>query len=769
MPTNLIVGASPVDPEATQGPYSVAGYWQLIVQNPRSGRQEVTWFRGSPTKLSSWSFADPFGAKEATFVFPGITYFDRIGEGDLDWCAKDSNISLYFNGTLPAGYPYQHNGKGYYSWEGFMTSFSFSAQGLSVTCKGAMYQLDNFLAKPEYLSRPLPYEYAIARQFYRQEKPSLRLGACQIVMPSWASAYVPPSKSTPNYLIPVYVKKGLKWTGLVTRSTGHWDKALTDYIQSLLSSMYTPYGRYTLDLLPGRVPRLFHQDFGLSVRANRTLVLDPASPGVNIGSLEQDFEQTFTTAYGQVRSASGLEYSGQEVYSDPVFATRTVYDPLAELRQTHVSYGRRSDWADRNIMVREQMLQMQDGLDTDTARDVATDHLARHADPGLTGEITLTSDPEFVTAVSYATGYPVVTASSTLSRYLIRPGMTVLIPGLLGNIEGVLLHISEVTCSETEVKLTLDSKNRDAMTVAEVRQRGRDSLSVPRSIIAGAYQPAVQDKLVPWNYGAGSGYIPSAPGHSSLSLFKGMPRGIGFPWSEWTTQRPPKDKAWRNCYLRIGPKDKANADNNWAWLPHGTNDPTGAMGKYAVPIRLAQAATIRLVQIAAYDKDGYVMRVPFHVSFYNQYGTNVASTPMINSALVAGRDGYLSGQHYPFFSQAWEQFTGTGATITNESSVSKSSAGLVRGYGTRYEPAGYWPGRKAAGDRPTGLLQDEGQWSWQAITSSAPESIGTVDTAPGHAQDRLAGFAFMLIYCDAQLAQEVFFLGRVYRTEPGGD
>ena len=91
---------------------------------------------------------------------------------------------------------------------------------------------------------------------------------------------------------------------------------------------------------------------------------------------------------------------------------------------------------------------------------------------------------------------------------------------------------------------------------------------------------------------------------------------------------------------------------------------------------------------------------------------------------------------------------------------------FVRGYGTRYSPAGYWPGSKAAGDKPTGLLVDEGKWAWNSVTDES--STGNVNVTQGGTQNRLAGYGFMLIYCDAQLSQDVYFLGRMYREEPGG-
>ena len=82
-------------------------------------------------------------------------------------------------------------------------------------------------------------------------------------------------------MIPAGVTKGENWTGLLTRSTGSWDPALTSYIQTLLASMYTERGRWTMDLDTYRQPVMFHRDL-VMVPAAGTAVIDPTAPGVKL-------------------------------------------------------------------------------------------------------------------------------------------------------------------------------------------------------------------------------------------------------------------------------------------------------------------------------------------------------------------------------------------------------------------------------------------------------------------------------------------------------
>lgn len=710
-----------------------AGHWRLYARRPGRNGLQITRFRGVPTKVGGWVLSDPFSVESMTLALPKVTMFDHLGHGELDWVGYGTDVDLVWVGDLPAGYPLDS-----FRVECFMSSFDFSPDGLTVGLSGALLQLDNYLAKPEYPARPLPYEWAIGRQF--TGRPDLRLKRLRKEFPAdWTLTYAPPPKGTRLYLIPTGVKKGEKWTGLVTRETGSFDPVLSSYTQTLLASMWTDRGRWALDLDPHRQPVLRHRPQKYAPDA-ATLILDPAAPGVAM-SLAVDWSQSLNVVYGQGSSLSGEGYTGQVVTND---GQRTSYEPLAALRQVD-PVGDDNGWLDTGVMRKEVSIQLQQGLTLAQARQVGAAHLKQYAEPGVTGEVTLTAD------------VPLGLDGAYLSRFLILAGMSAYLPNLFGMPDGLMVHITkvDVNLDSGTVTLTIDSKYRDALTVDEVKLRGRDALQVARQLIGGQYQPSVPDLLKPWNYTEGSGYVPSGPHFSSRRLFEEMPDEVKFPWTDWTTLRPPRDPSWRKCYMGIGPRN-ANADNNWGFVA----GPGGA--KLAFPIKMAQAGQIRMLQIAAYDLDGNIMPVKFHFSLYMANGTSVRSMPRITAADLGSADGFKAGQHYPFFGGAWERYRVNGTQVQTEDPLSVSSAGLVRAWGTRNVPAGYWPGSALAGDQPTGMLVDEGVFEFDTTQMDANFSPYTAQQV-----SPLTGQLYGMIYCDMQGEYPVYFLGRMFRVEPG--
>lgn len=727
---------------ATEHDTAVAGHWRLTVRRPGRPPVNVTTFRDLPMKIESYSFSDPFGPGEMSVTIPSVSPFEARGVGELDWAVRGADVDLTWIGALPAAYPVGHRTNAgvvtpSFRWEGYLSTFGISKNGgLQLQCKGAMLQLDNWLAKPEYTARPLPYEWAMQRQFLG--KPALRLMPMRVIWPSWWSkSYVPVAKA-PSWMIPAGVSSGQKWSGLLTRETGSWDPVLTSYIQAMLASMYTERGRFTLMLDTHRQPVLYHVDF-ISSPSSGTVEVNPVAPGVDF-SFSEDWEQSLTDVFAQGTSLAGVSYSGMQVSSD---GTTTYYQPAAALRQTYPPNSR-NGWFDADIMPKEVMLQMQAGLDAEDAALVARGHLARFSEPGMTGSVTLTSDP--------------LMGLEPISRFLIRAGMPIHLPGINGT--GILGHITQSNCNfeEGSVELTVDTKFRDALTVQEVRTRGRDALSVSRQLVAGQYQPPVPDQLFPWSYAEGSGYIPSNSTHSAVPLFNGMPQLTPFPWTDWIKSRPPKDRRWASSYIRIGPVS-SNANNNWATQ----NSPWGtAMG---VPIRMGQSGTIRLLQIAAFDRDGNVMRVPFHVGFYYVGSVNVLTMPAIPVEQAASFPPYKAGQRYPFVKDAFETTLRDGTRNNRNDPTAYESAGPVRIYGTFDEKAGYWPGSYAQGDAATGLLVDETQWSWDV--TSVGDALWDPYSLERNLSSPKVGSIYAMIFCEAQKTQEVFFAGRMFRVEPG--
>lgn len=708
----------------------VAGRWRITIRPPGGAAVDVAMLRGAPTTIGGFGWTDPFGPNQLSLTFPAVSIFDKLGRDELAPLVHHADVDVIWDGELPANFPLKQ-----WRWEGYLVSFDHAGQGLTVSAQGALLQVDNYLAKPEYPSRPIPYEWAIKHVF--DGKPDLRLASPRIEWPTWWSTrYAAPAAGTPSYLIPTGVTAGDLWSGLLTRSTGSWDQALTGYVQQLLTGWYTARGRFTLDLDPGRAPVLRHRDFRAG-GVDDVVLIDPAQPGVEI-SLSEDWSQSLSVVYGQGNSLSGVAYSGMEVSGDGL---STTYRPLAALRQVHPT-SNVNGWLDKSRMRKEVMLQLTDGLDADQAAAIGGAHLARFAEPGWTGTVTLTTDPTL--------------GGETLPRALILAGMTCQLRRAFGDADGPLLHISQVQVdlSTGATTLTVDSKYRDALTVNEVRARGRDALRVPRLLVAGSWQPPIPDQMLPWNYAAGSGMLPK----SALRMFKDMPPATPFPWTDWLTQRPPKSSAWKDCYVRI-PAASNNADQNWA----GTPDKTGVI--YGTPIFMAQAGTIRLVQIAAVDRDGNPLPVGFHVSLYYSGGVNVQSMPMIPEALKGKVPPYQAGQHNPFFPNAWEQYNADGTLNSNPATSATETSAPVRLYGSNYERAGYFPGSSGSGDAATGLFVDEATWSFDCTRLG--DNVFNPYDLQSNLSNPLAGMIYAMIYCDAQAAQEVFFVGRMFRVEPG--
>lgn len=718
----------------------LAGFWKVFVyprgDNATNAVVDVSFVRGAPTSVESLSTSDPFGPTTASVVFPAITLLDRAGSGDLWWLTPEVDIDICWfvgEGEPPV-----------YRWEGYMSIFEYSSNdvggSLTVTCRGAMYQLDNYLAKPSYVYQPIPYEVAISRQF--DNKPDLRVAPVQVEWPAWWNTRfaLADYSSKPLYLRPEGVEDGANWSGLVTRTTGSFTPTLTEYIQGLLGNMYSAKGQFTLLMNEGRRPVLRHRDY-LSAPLPDTLVVDLLNPGVTMG-LQRDYTKQVNVVYAQGKALNGSTYSGMRTNAD---GTMVTYEPYAYRRSVHPL--ELNDWYDRNVMRKEVNLSFYEGMSELEAQQVSRSHLQRFADPGYFGSIDLTSDP-LIYGSDPAT-------PEFFPRYLIRAGMSILVRGLFGDRDGQLFHITECTVSNEATSLTIDSKFRDQLTVQEVRMNTRDALAPVRLLTVGQYRPNIPDMLFPWSYLDGSGFMPKG----SQTLFDGMPDNIPFPWSDWTRQRPPRDPQWSNMYIKIGPTD-TNADNNWANKRQTVRD----FEPYSV--RMSQAGEAQLIQVAAYDQYGNVLKVPFHVSLYKTNGVRYSSMPALGLEDEPNFPPYKAGQHYPFFPKAWEQYAEDGTALNPETAAAAVTAQVIVGYGNYYEKAGFWPGSSAVeGAEPTGLFVDESGFSWDLTDSTT--GVNPMRPREINLQNPNAADLYIMIYCDAQLTQDVYFLGRIFRKEPG--
>lgn len=708
------------------------GYYRIFVRPPGGKYVDVTKFRDKPTQINSISYADPFGDATAELSFPQITSFDRPGYGDLSWLVPWADVDIIYYDT--DGTPTD------YVWEGFMVSEEVG-ESYAVQCKGALYQLDNFLAAPFFPQYPIPYEILIREAFNPTKRPSLRTAPLVTQFPANWTLKVP-TFNEPGYLWflrPFGVSPGQTWTGLTTRATGSWEPYLTGHVQSLLSVMFTDDGgQWTVMKNRGRVPVLKVRS-PIRAAVDTTLTVYNGAPGVKM-SISRDFTQSANVIYASGKDLAGSEFSGQEVTAD---GQTTYYEPFGALPTVYPATANNPRLLSY-VARKEARIQYPQGVDERAARDATLTQLRKYADPGFTGNITLTSDPFL--------------GDNPFSRFLVRAGMTIEVMNVRET--NLLFHISQVSISVQDgtVNLTVDTKFRDQLSIAEVRARTRDALDPVNLLQAGKFSVTVQDQIKPWSYANGSGVLPSGGKSDATEFFtKKLPPNAKFPWTEYTTKYPPKNPAYAKYYIKI-PAKNANATKNWS---AETYDSTG-VGVAAIPMKLSQAGTIRLSQIAAYDKDGHVLPVRFHIGIYGNSGISAKDMPMIPSPAPSGVP-YPASQRYPFFPGAFDQIKPDGTLQDNPGVLLPAGADQIIAWGTYYEGAGYSPGSQGALSPKTGLMVDESPWSYDTSNVPGFDKYSTKNTQA----NKTAGLVYVMIYCDDQGTQPVYFLGRFFRQEPG--
>ena len=700
---------------------------------------DITVLRGAVTQVQSFSSGDPFGDSTAVLTFPNITMFDDPSSTELRrWLRFFSDIDIYWSPSVPADQntavedlvidPYTQRqiltnpftGPGVVKvWEGYIASLEFGDDGLSVQCQGALFQLDRYLAKPFFPSRPWPVEALIADQFDHARRPNLRTKPLQTIWPASWSRLVPPYRGDQPAVYAPVVAPGQNWTEYVSRNTGGWDAALTSFVQDLLAAMITrtgdgshvvPGDSWTINKAPGRQPQLYVRARGRA--SDFTIWL--GTPGVSV-SLSSDSTQAGNMIFG-----NGTDLHGQ-VWNNSVMSvdgSRTDYMPLAA--DPAVYPIDENPLLVSGAFVTEVQAKFDGGFSQDDAISVSQLMLARDRDTGYTGSITISSDP-----------------SPTMSRWTITAGMTVTLMGFLGaGAHGLRLHISAAASSPEQgtVELTVDTRYRDLLTVQEAIARTRDPLTPVKMLQVNRQSVQVPDAQAPWSDSAGAGYVPQL----SRSFHVARPSTLLFPYQSFARLRPPI--SYPDYYVRCS----ANA---------GTDD-----GRWAgpVPIRLSQSGTIVRTEFAMYDMYGNVIQAPFHVSIYN---LDVNSQYMPTAADGEGPSPFLDNafeSNDPTTGQPWPPNSGMGPDPS-----------LIIGWGNQanhiMNAAGFSPGSEADGNGPTGLLIDGVSWQYDCSASNPQYD----PTLPVGQEPNEALLVWAMFY--AEYPSAVYFMGRLFHQPVGSD
>ena len=453
------------------------GYFRIFATPPGGYMREITLFRGAPVKVGSVSTQDPFTEVTANLSLSQVTVFDTPGEGDLDWLVPNCDIDIVWQNV--GTYDFE------WTWEGYIASYQFSLSGsdstFSMDLKGAFYGLDDYLAIPSFPKRPIPYEILIAQAFDQTEHPS-HLGKFRVLWPEDWDTRVP-SFNDPAYLSalkPWGVKTGQRWTGMTSRSTGTWEPLLTGHVQSLLSIMFDKGGtQWSIRNRGNRRPELFLRKIPDN-SDDRIIEIQLGAPGVTMDG-SRDFTQRAGVIYGSGVDEAQIAFSNIQVSPDgrTTYFEPFVSNPRMYPRKNNPRY-------DPRVKPKETMLQFLQGVDEVSAFTIAQSQYQRFSEPGITGTITLTTDPR-------------TSAGLLVPRLMIRGGQTIRINGLFGIKEGVLAHVTQCTADfdQLTTTLTYDTKYRDQLTVAEVQERTRDALTPLRALQTGKYANTINDLVLP--------------------------------------------------------------------------------------------------------------------------------------------------------------------------------------------------------------------------------------------------------------------------------
>lgn len=556
-------------------------------------------------------------------------------------------------------------------------------------------------------------------------------------------------------------KKNPPWTTFLTRDTGGWEKTLTGWVQAHLATMYvdpndlpwdtdfsaiTEGDQWTLTkglwtaggVMSGRVPLMYVR----RQAKNPTLVAWFGQPGVD-ASINRDGSQIVNVVYGR---GTGYDGSAWMVQNFPAMAPWTTWSPIAvdEFNGTPIYHwedpnwsrkrreeyydGYDGNWERRNdIWVQERSWNsIPSGIDQATGTKIAEQFISREKNPGYSGTINLQvdlRDPD----------------GNAVSKWMIRPGDVLQLNGWGGSsnvaVRGVnVFHIAQVQLNPQEgtVQLTVDTKFRDLLSIEESIQHNRDTLAPVRMLQVGKQSGLVQDLAMQWNNSQGAGFFPT-------KAVK-MNRQATFPYLDDTRDNPPKnifkdsfrsDNLDNNVNKVIGgsfnsedvkTKQPASAEQTDLdkickedmipfYVPVNCGHPNASMRWAFWPVLFSQAGSITRTEFAAYDEDGELAEVEFHVGVYYSANLDVKGMPMITDKADPdyGKNKALwETAFYRVDPQSGIPYAGLNADYH----MPNPNYGFKIGWGTYEKPGGYSPGSKDENAQISGMLMDGSAWDF---------------------------------------------------------
>ena len=542
------------------------GYLQIVIDD-----KDVTVFRGIPTVVRSWSSSEPFSDSSAVISFPQISPFEQLGSGDLDWLGDWRPVEI--NVVRPGG-------ETMLLWEGMIASLedeqTETSSAIQAVCMGALFQVDLYVRAPLYLHDPVPVTQLLELQFSQNNRPHLRTYSQVII------------EDDPEGTDDVQEYE--------TKRSGSWNKSLTGFIQDELALMTTDEEmprQWTLMKKPGRKPVLRMKDY-----SNIHAIATVGTPGIT-HQLSRDQTQSSNVIYGEGVDQAGTvwrHHHGTSSRYIPLAWDPNIHseDPWYTLPEDYIGtdFPEFPDEGADSVRV-EIHYGYGSGVSLKQAQRSARGQLVRDYDSGWIGTITFRSDPENVSRYEFMAGqnllYRHFRPRDWISTIPYRTMTTdngtafkVNFDGAAFNeqneFQGRVMHIAavEVDTESMNVALTVDTKFRDLLSLAELIARNHEGHLDPAKRLRLGRTDIPNDEKEPWDYSSGSGFIP-LESIGGDGLLNGSPS---------PAQEP-------DHYIHVPAK---------TWVTQ--------------QIRAAGKASIMRTEVRAFYKNGNLKKVPFHVSFY---------------------------------------------------------------------------------------------------------------------------------------------------------
>lgn len=513
---------------------------------------DVTYFRGVPTVIGRWGDALPGGDTTLSIELPQITPWDTPGVGDLAWLHAGASVELdivesggtrhrEFTGFLVS----DNSGVG----EGRLVS-TWHAQGVLLAADLVGHKVPTYLDPTDVgtlvadaLGRVVSRRYAdivpVTTGILSRQRGAYGDTEWQYVRGLLATAWTTAGRqwtiaptTTPGRFVLVLKDDPTgapDWT--VTAGAPGVDVDLTAdsaettnviYGRGVGPDGYAWAGWCYPNLSPDDAPLFCFTDPGRVIRRGYADTDAETDSGTGVSDWQRRmatlgyavtvtgvFAAADESACRAIQTARGLLIDGR-VGPQTWAATFDVGSHGGDLKGAYrrpLAIDPRVDpWLyaangatvganptyDPTVIRRERDIDYGAGITKGEATVSAARDLARSLDPGWSGTITLTTDPR------------------EGSRWLIRSGDVVRLLGFRGADHGLLVAETDKDLRSHMVRLTVDSKARDALTLAQILERDSSSRADParRPGALSRRSRQEQDMAVEFDSEAGGGVIP---------------------------------------------------------------------------------------------------------------------------------------------------------------------------------------------------------------------------------------------------------------------